>query len=315
LFEDTPRRSHLPVIRLTLSNPPRQAVAVLSECARRLADNASHLLRKASGMSPTLCGLPRGQVAAIVAIAGIVPAVLLMAPAIAGQLGAQLGLGPGQIGKVFSSELAGMSLATIPAWWWQKRVDWRLVAVVAALLFIVANIASALAVAHAPLLVLRFISALGGGTLMVICMASAAGSSERDRLYGLWVCGQLVLGALGLWLLPRLFTVFGLSALYVGLAVLVALCFPLLKQFPRSMLRLTALHVIKSRRLIFVNNAGTNPLVKTSRVAIDAGSLIKGKSTSSSMARLPSWSQTRSYSRRTCSFVGWTGHSIPRRCR
>jgi MFS transporter, DHA1 family, inner membrane transport protein len=85
-------------------------------------------------------------------------------------------------------------------------------------------------------MVLRFISALGGGTLMVICMASAAGSTERDRVYGLWVCGQLVLGALGLWMLPRLFTVYGLSALYIGLAVLTVLCFPLLKQFPSSLI-------------------------------------------------------------------------------
>jgi hypothetical protein len=62
-------------------------------------------------MSSTFCDLSRGQVAAIVAVAAIVPAVLLMAPAIAGQLGAQLGLGPGQIGTMFSSELAAMSLA------------------------------------------------------------------------------------------------------------------------------------------------------------------------------------------------------------
>lgn len=183
-------------------------------------------------MSPTFYGLPRGQIAAIVTIAAIVPAVLLMAPAIAGQLGSQLGLGPGQVGTMFSSELAAMSLSTIPAWWWQKRFDWRLVAVAAALVFIAANIASAFAVAYAPLLVLRFISALGGGTLMVICMASAAGSTERDRVYGIWVCGQLVLGALGLWMLPRLFTVYGLSALYTCLAVLMVLCLPLLKQFP-----------------------------------------------------------------------------------
>jgi DHA1 family inner membrane transport protein len=188
-------------------------------------------------MSSTLTfyGLPRGEVAAIVVVSAIVPAVLLMAPAIAGQLAAQLGLGPAQVGTMFSSELAAMSLSTVPAWWWQKRVDWRLVAVTAALLFIAANIASAFAVAYTPLLVLRFISALGGGTLMVICMASAAGSTERDRVYGIWVCGQLVLGALGLWMLPRLFTVYGLSALYISLAVLMVLCFPLLKQFPSSL--------------------------------------------------------------------------------
>jgi MFS transporter, DHA1 family, inner membrane transport protein len=111
-----------------------------------------------------------------------------------------------------------------------------MVAIAAALLFIAANIASAFAVAYTPLLALRFASALGGGTLMVICMASAAGSTERDRVYGLWVCGQLVLGALGLWLLPRLFAVYGLSAFYTCLAALMVIIFPLVKQFPSSLI-------------------------------------------------------------------------------
>lgn len=149
-------------------------------------------------MPRPIYGLSPGRLAAIVLGAAVVPAVLLTAPAIAGQLAAQLGLGPAQIGAMFSCELAAMSFATIPAWWWQKRVDWRRVAFAAGLLFIAANVASAFATAYAPLLVLRFISAIGGGTVMIVCMSSAAASPERDRVYGLWVCGQLVLGALGL---------------------------------------------------------------------------------------------------------------------
>lgn len=186
-------------------------------------------------MAKPIYGLPPGRLVAIVLGAAVVPAVLLTAPAIAGQLTAQLGLGPAQIGTMLSSELAAMSLATIPAWWWQKRFDWRRVALGAALLFIAANVASAFATTYTPLLALRFLSALCGGTIMIVCMSSAAASPQRDRVYGLWVCGQLVLGAIGLWLLPGLFADHGLAALYLGLAFLMALCLPFLTQFPAGM--------------------------------------------------------------------------------
>ncbi|MDW3711266.1 MULTISPECIES: MFS transporter [unclassified Pseudomonas] len=179
----------------------------------------------------TPAGLPRSRLLAIVLFAAIVPCVLMAAPAIATQYALQLGLGPAQIGQLFSAELAAMSLATLPAYLWQPRLDWRLVARGAALLFIVANLASAWVSAFHPLMVLRVVSALAGGTLMVLCIASAAQSQDRDRVYGLWVMGQLVLGAIGLWLLPPLFARFGLQALYLGLALLMLLCLPLAGSF------------------------------------------------------------------------------------
>ena len=182
-------------------------------------------------MSRLCYGLPPGRLVAIVLGAAVVPAVLLAAPAIAAQLAVQLGLGPAQIGTMFSTELAAMSLATLPAWWWQGRLDCRIVGLAGAMIFIAANIASMFATTYEALLALRFLSALGGGTVMVICMASAGASPERERVYGLWVCGQLVLGALALWLLPGLFARFGLAALYAGLAALMALCLPFIAQF------------------------------------------------------------------------------------
>jgi len=177
-------------------------------------------------------GLGWSQLAAIVVFAAMTPIVMLAAPVITPQFAGQFGFSPAQIGDLFSVELAAMSLATIPAWWWQSRLNWRTVARVAVLISIAANIASVWAESFISLFWLRFISALGGGTLMVLCLSSAVTSSNRDRTYGLWVSGQLVLAAVALWVLPGWFAQFGLKALYLALAVLLVLSFPLTGAFP-----------------------------------------------------------------------------------
>lgn len=186
------------------------------------------MLRSTYGLSP-------GLLVAIIVHAAIAPALLLTAPAVAAQYGGELGLSASQIGLLFSGELAAMSLATLPGYYWQKRWDWRIVGFTGAGLFIVANIASIFALNFSMLLALRFLSALGGGTLMVIGLASVVLSNQRDRVYGLWVCGQLVLGAVGLWVLPGLFAGFGLAALFVGLAFLMALTIPLIRCYPKNL--------------------------------------------------------------------------------
>ncbi len=173
-----------------------------------------------------------GRLAAIVVFAAIVPAVLLMAPAVASQLAVQLRLGPVSIGNLFSAELGAMSLATLPAWYWLPRLDWRRAALGWAGLFVLANLLSVWADAYSSLFALRIVSALAGGSLMILCMSSAAASANPDRVYGLWVMGQLVLGAVGLAVLPRLFALYGIGACYAGLALLMALATPLARHLP-----------------------------------------------------------------------------------
>ena len=175
-----------------------------------------------------------GAVAAIIAFAAVAPAILMTAPAVAAQLAMQLQLDPARIGNLFSVELGAMSLASLPAYAWMRRVDWRHAAAFWALVFIGANLASAAAPSYAALLGLRALSALGGGSLMVLCLASAARMPNPDRVYGLWVMGQLVLGAAGLAVLPGLFARFGLTALYVLLALLMAAALPLARRFPAA---------------------------------------------------------------------------------
>lgn len=175
-----------------------------------------------------------GLLAAIVLLAAIAPAVLLTAPALASQLASQWQLSPAQIGDLFSFELGAMSLASLPAWWWLRRIDWRRAALAASLLFVAANLGSAFASGYSALLALRFVSGLAGGSLMILCMSSAASTANPGRVYGLWVMGQLVVGAIGLAVLPKLFAAHGIAAAYLLLAGLMGLCLPLTRWLPAA---------------------------------------------------------------------------------
>src|SRR6202035_3391419 len=84
---------------------------------------------------------------------------------------------------------------------------------------------------------------------------------------------------------------------------------------PRSRLRFAAEHTASAWKFASISlNAAGAIFVKTSIVARDAGSVIKGSSSMSSIERVASCSQIRSYSRRTSSSVGCGDHSIPK-CR
>lgn len=170
--------------------------------------------------------------AAIILFAAITPSLLLTAPAVAAQLASQWGLNPARIGNLFMVELGAMSLATLPAFWWLKRIDLRKAAFISGLMFIIGNLLSAVVVDYSTLMALRFFTALGGGSLMIICMSSAARLPNASRVYGLWVLGQLTLGAIGLQVLPQLFQHYGLAACYITLAVLMSVALPLARAFP-----------------------------------------------------------------------------------
>lgn len=176
----------------------------------------------------------RALLAAIVLFGAITPTILMTAPAIAAQLATQWHLSPSQIGDLFSTELGAMSLATLPAFWWLKRINWRRAAALAGVIFIAANLLSIWAEDYSTLLALRFCSALAGGSLMIVCLSSAASTANPSRVYGLWVMGQLVVGAIGLSILPRLFEHYGLGACYLILALLMALFLPLARYFPQG---------------------------------------------------------------------------------
>lgn len=179
---------------------------------------------------------------AVVAIAAIVPALLMMGPAVAGQLSVQLNMTPSAIGLLFMSELGAMSIATLPALYWLRRWNLQKAAMAFGAVFIVANILSVWANDGSTLTMLRVLSGLAGGSLTVICVSSTGTFDKPDRAYGFWVLGQLVLGACGLSLLPRLFSLYGLEVFFLILAVLMLLCLPIMRFLPDRIINEHAVH-------------------------------------------------------------------------
>lgn len=159
---------------------------------------------------------------AIFIFAAIGPFILLSAPVIAQQVAVEWQLSPSQVGTFFFVELGVMSLATIPAYFWSKKIPFKKAALISALIFILGNIFSIFAKSFDMLLIARAITALGGGSLMIISMTSCSLTLHPDRTYGLWVLGQVILGALALFFLPQLFPFGGLKIAF-GFMILVAL--------------------------------------------------------------------------------------------
>ena len=168
----------------------------------------------------------------LILISAIAPTTLLLAPAIASQLVLQWQLSPTQISKIFFIELSAAGLATLPAYYWQPRFSWHKVGYLTIGIYFLANILSAFMPNYEALLVIRCIAAFAVGTLLVLCMSSAAASPNKDRIYGLWLAGQLILAAIGLWVLPYFFKIFGLKALYISVAILMFACIPLIRYLP-----------------------------------------------------------------------------------
>ena len=175
----------------------------------------------------------KGRVALIVLFSSVVGMLLLMAPAVASQLQLQLELNPSQTGDLFSAELGAMSFASIPALWWMRKFNIRTMSTIFGTVFIVGNISSAYIGEYGTLLAVRFCTSLAGGSLMVLCMSLAAQTKDRNRVYGLWVMGQLSFGAIGLAVLPHFLDTFGIGIVYWVLAVLMILALPLVRFLPQ----------------------------------------------------------------------------------
>lgn len=157
--------------------------------------------------------------------ASLMASILLLAPAIAGQLIVKLGFTEPQAGYTISAELAGISFASFPAFYWLSRFNWHHICYASLIAVAFGNVASSYVNDFTPLITLRFLTAIGAGNVMLITMLAAANAHNAERSYSIWLVGQLVLGALGLALLPAFFVNYDLGAFYLLLAFLsLALC-------------------------------------------------------------------------------------------
>lgn len=167
--------------------------------------------------------------------ASVLPATFLWAPALSMQLTSQIGLSPSRIGAMFSLELIFSSLATLPAIYWLRSGHWQRWALLFMGLYIGGNLVSALLLERHfdAFLAARGVTALAAGSLLILCTRSVAHLDDRGRAFGSIIFGQLILGTLGLAVLPSAFQHFGPGVCFALQALLMLACVPLCRHFVR----------------------------------------------------------------------------------
>lgn len=176
-------------------------------------------------------------VMAIIVIPAVAVVIFLTGALLVGQMVVEHGFSSSQAGYVISIELVGMALATLPAYYWLYRVDTSKAVRVSLLAVAVLNgltVGVTLDQADAQaLMVLRFLTGIPCGSLMVICLKTIAQLNHVDRGYSLHTLGQLLAYSISAALLPHFFALTGLYIAYAlfGLAALAAL--PMARRFPR----------------------------------------------------------------------------------
>ena len=160
--------------------------------------------------------------------------VLLTAPALVGAFITELQLTPQQAGYIISADMAGMGFATIPALFWLKRINWRKVAFASLLSSAFCHLLSAGAESYESLLAVRLFAGLFAGTSMSVCLASIGLTLHKERNFGFWVTGQLILGSAGLALMPHVIPQWGVKSVYLCAAASFVLLSALVKFLPQS---------------------------------------------------------------------------------
>lgn len=169
---------------------------------------------------------------AIVILGMVNIAILYVAPVLIGAMVGVLGFSEAQAGYVISAELLGMLLATFPALYYVNRINWRKGIFFALTFMIFGGLFSASIETFQALFITRFLFGLAAGFSMAICLSIIGLTSDPDRTFGFWVTGQLVMGALGLFILPTLFPSSGFGFVYILTIPLIIILMFMLRFLP-----------------------------------------------------------------------------------
>ncbi len=176
----------------------------------------------------------RSAVVSVIVIGAVGSIVFILLPLLIGAFTDRLALTREQVGVLGSADMTGMFVAALLATAWIRSLNWRLVALLAAALLALCHLLSAQVTDFSALLVVRTIAGFAGGSLMSIALTSLGDTRNPDRCFGLFIAAQLSIGALGLWVMPRLIQGFGLPGVFYALALIVASTALLIPRIPQQ---------------------------------------------------------------------------------
>jgi MFS transporter, DHA1 family, inner membrane transport protein len=152
--------------------------------------------------------------------AAVASLMIALGPIIIGAYIDVLGLTEKQAVQIFSTEMAGFSFGGVIVFLLLSRVNWRHIVLGAFTFLILGNFLTLSVDTLQPLLIVRFLSGIGGGTLMSMTVVSIGMTKSPERIYGLWLASQYISSAIAVAIVARLIPEHGLAAPSIIFAIL-----------------------------------------------------------------------------------------------
>lgn len=147
---------------------------------------------------------------------------------------AQAGLQVDRAGFVAATELFAQVAGTGVFLWASPRWTLRTIAVVGLCVMVVGNIATAVSVDFASLMMARAIGGAGGGVIRALCMMSLAKALSPGRAFAVYAGAQVGLAAVTTAFIPHFIEMYGARSPFLVLTLASALGFALCPLLPRG---------------------------------------------------------------------------------
>lgn len=123
--------------------------------------------------------------------------VIIFLPMLVGGMVEHLGMTAQQAGFVATSDMLGYTLGTVASFFFIHKLNWRLLTLACIAIMVVANAVSGMLTDYQTLLIVRFISGVGGGVLTAVTFAAMGQMKDPDSAYGWWLVFQAAFGLVG----------------------------------------------------------------------------------------------------------------------
>jgi predicted MFS family arabinose efflux permease len=156
-------------------------------------------------------------------------------PALVAGLIDGLGFSKREAGFVGSANVYGAACGALVAVFLVRRLPWRRVEFVALTLLLAIDLISTQVTQAGPLIALRFVHGIVGGTSVGVGLGVMARTAIPDRAFGMLLTVQYGAGGLGIMFLPGLAHQYGAKVLFLALAgftVVTLLMLPFLAAYP-----------------------------------------------------------------------------------
>jgi len=162
---------------------------------------------------------PVATAAAIwVAVVGVIAYMFL--PLIIGGLVDDLGFSNSETGFIGAAEAGGMALANALAALFLRRVNWRLIIVLAGTIMAIANGISTVVDTFIAMFFVRLVDGFAGGVLIALGVACLSDNRNANRVFGYFIASEMIFASIGFYFLPTIQLSFGVDGIFYALVLI-----------------------------------------------------------------------------------------------